>query len=311
MPLATPIAFFVFNRPDLTEASFARIRDQRPERLLVVGDGPRQKARGDRTRVAAVRQIIDRVDWECDVETLYASENLGLRRRMETGLDWVFAQVDRAIILEDDCVADGSFFEFCEALLSYYENNENVGSITGNNFQDGRWRGSGTYYFSKYSHCWGWATWARSWTSHDPSMPFWPAFSSTDRWKSLLPDPQERKYWERVFHKAKNPLFQSWAYPWTATCFFNGWVTAAPNENLVANIGFGRNATHTKSRKSLAPVARSIPGIEHPDAVRADVEADWFDFENAFGGRSLRDRRTPKGFAQWMIGGLRRRLLNQ
>ena len=308
MQLKTPVSFFVFNRPHLTEETFSRIREQRPSRLLVVADGPRPDHATDHAQVVAVRRIVQNVDWPCDVERLYAEENLGLRERMSTGLSWVFTRVDRAIVLEDDCVPNTTFFRFCEELLDYYEDDPRVGMITGNNFQGGNWRGDGSYYFSKYPHCWGWATWARAWQLHDPSMPYWPAMESTPNWAELIGDPFEQQYWARIFDMVTETDFESWAYPWTATCFYYGLLTATPNVNLVANIGFGPDATHTRLAKSPAVETQPMGSIRHPDVVRRNREAESHDFEHVYGGRELRERQKPWGLVRWVARRIARRL---
>ena len=160
----TPIAYFVFNRPQHTEKTFAVIRTQRPSQLFVIADGPRAGHPTDIERCAAVREIVANVDWSCEVHRKYADTNLGLKKNVSRGLDWVFSQVERATVLEDDCVAHPDFFRFCDQLLEYYAHEECVSVITGNNFQNGQHRGEAgaSYYFSKYNHCWGWATWPRN-----------------------------------------------------------------------------------------------------------------------------------------------------
>ena len=102
MGLATPVAFLVFNRPDTTEQVFAAIRQAQPETLLLVADGPRPDRPGETELCAKVRSIVAKVDWPCEVLTNYSNVNMGCKRRIFSGLDWVFSQVDEAIILEDD-----------------------------------------------------------------------------------------------------------------------------------------------------------------------------------------------------------------
>jgi hypothetical protein len=170
----TAVAYIVFNRPAHTAKTFAVLREQRPQQLFIIADGPRPGHPTDAERCAQVRKVVENVDWPCDVRREYASTNLGLQRRVSSGLDWVFSQVDRAIVLEDDCVAHSDFFTFCDTLLERYAEDERVAVVTGNNFQNGRQRGEGSYYFSKYNHCWGWATWRRAWRHYRDDLPFWP-----------------------------------------------------------------------------------------------------------------------------------------
>ncbi len=151
----TPVAFLVFNRPDLTARVFAEIAKVRPKKLLVVADGPRPKRPEDSEKCAAVRSIIDQADWDCEVLKNYSDTNLGCRHRVSSGLNWVFDTVDRAIILKDDVLPHPTFFRFCDELLDRYADDERVGAICGCNFQDGMKRGPCSYYFSRYNHVWG------------------------------------------------------------------------------------------------------------------------------------------------------------
>jgi hypothetical protein len=286
----TPIAYIVFNRPQHTERTFAVLREQRPSQLFVIADGPRLGHPEDGERCAAVRAIVEQVDWPCEVQRNYAESNLGLKRRVSSGLDWVFEQVERAIVLEDDCVAHPDFFLFCDALLEHYSEDERVAVVTGNNFQNGRRRGHASYYFSKYNHCWGWATWRRAWRQYQGDLAFWPEWRISDAWMRQTPDKVERRYWERIFERVRAGQIDSWAYPWTGSVWYHGGLTATPNVNLVSNIGFGPDSTHTASADSpLASMATHALGeVIHPKAITQDYDADRYVFDHTFGGKELR-----------------------
>ena len=116
--LNTPVAFLIFNRPHTTQRVFAEIAKARPPKLLVVADGPRNDRPGEAELCAQTRAIIDQVDWDCEVLTHYADKNMGCKKRIASGIDWVFTQVEEAIILEDDCLPEASFFQFCEENLA-------------------------------------------------------------------------------------------------------------------------------------------------------------------------------------------------
>src|SRR5262245_43178107 len=118
MALETPVALFIFNRPEHTARVFERIAAVRPRRLLIVADGSR--GGGEDQRIEDTRAVLRNIDWPCELRLNLSESNLGCRKRMSSGLDWVFHHVDRAIILEDDCVPDPSFFPFCEELLVRY-----------------------------------------------------------------------------------------------------------------------------------------------------------------------------------------------
>jgi hypothetical protein len=234
------------------------------------------------------------VDWPCAVHRNYAETNLGLKRRVSSGLDSVFEQVERAIVLEDDCVAHRDFFRFCDTLLERYAGDERVAVVTGNNFQNGQWRGDASYYFSKYNHCWGWATWRRAWRQFQGDLPFWPEWRTSDAWKQHTPDKVERRYWDRIFERVRAGQIDSWAYPWTASVWYHGGLTATPNVNLVSNIGFGAESTHTPSADSpLASMATGALGaIIHPETIAQDQAADRYAFDHAFGGNGQRFPRS-------------------
>jgi hypothetical protein len=285
----SPVAYVVFNRPTLTARTFASIRARKPKKLFLIADGPRPGNLSDKARCAEVRALVDKVDWTCEVRRLYADKNLGLKCRVSSGLDWVFSQVDRAIVLEDDCLPHPDFFTFCDELLERYAENCRVWVITGNNFQDGKRRGDASYYFSKYNHCWGWATWRRAWQHYQGQIPFWPEWRGSHDWLEKNPDRIERRYWQSIFEQVFDGEIDSWAYPWAASVWYQGGLTATPNVNLVTNIGIGPEASHTKASETQKGVPVSSLGERaHPRHVVQNRAADRYVFDNHFGGRDRR-----------------------
>lgn len=292
--MSAPVAFIVFNRPELTKITFEVIRNQKPSQLFIIADGPRLGNIPDQERCAAVRAIVQEVDWPCQVYRNYSDFNLGLKKRVSSGLDWVFSEVDRAIILEDDCLAHPDFFNFSNLLLEYYEDDERISVITGQNLQYGRVRGNASYYFSIYPHCWGWATWRRSWQSYRGDISFWPVWSESPDWRKKIIDPVERSYWKKIFDTVYANAIDSWAYPWTASVWRFGGLTITPNVNLVSNIGFGDDATHTKyvdSPLSKIPVF-AMNVLSHPLNVERNVDADRWVFDYVYGGCKYRFPRS-------------------
>ncbi|MBK8640040.1 MAG: glycosyltransferase family 2 protein [Chromatiaceae bacterium] len=287
--IATAIAYIVFNRPEHTRTTFAAIRAEQPALLFIIADGPRPNNSADAVRCEEVRQIVEEVDWPCEVKHNYADRNLGCKARVSSGLDWVFSHVDQAIILEDDCLPHPDFFGFCDTLLHRYVDDERVWAITGDNFQSGQRRGNAAYYFSKYPHCWGWATWRRAWRHYDGDLSFWPSWRQTQAWAWSAPDLVERRYWEGIFDRMARNEIDTWDYPWTASVWFGGGLTATPNVNLVSNIGFGPDATHTAAavHQDGLPSARLGP-LTHPKQVRQNLAADRYVFDHQFGGSRLR-----------------------
>ncbi len=281
----TPIAYIVFNRPRHTAETFAAIKKARPKQLFIIADGPRYGHPTDIERCRAVRQIVDVVDWPCEVHRNYADENLGLKRRVSSGLNWVFSQVEQAIILEDDCLPHPDFFVFCSDLLRRYKDDHRVWVVTGNNYQNGKKRGNESYYFSKYGHCWGWATWRRAWESFDGDLNFWPAWKESSDWQKKTPDQFEQRYWVDIFDRIYGHQIDSWAYPWMACLWYRGGLTATPRVNLVTNIGIGPDGTHTIADEDQpgTPV-RPLGLLTHPNSVEQNLKADQYVFDHLLGG---------------------------
>lgn len=249
----TPVALLVFNRPDTARRVFHEIRHVRPPKLLVVADGPREGKAGEAEKCRAVQAIIDTVDWPCEVLKNYSAVNLGCKRRMSSGIDWIFEQVEEAIILEDDCLPNPTFFQFCQELLERYRHDLRIAQISGCNFQFGLRRNSDSYYFSKYNHVWGWASWRNRWQGcYDVNMSAWPRIRDEGWLLDMLGNNDEADRWRQLFDDVHQGKIDTWDYQWTFACWAQGRLTAIPNVNLIANIGFGAEATHTTSESKYA-----------------------------------------------------------
>lgn len=288
--LKTPILFLVFNRPHLTAQSFEAIRKAKPLKLYISCDGPRLNKVGEKKLVNKVRNIVKKVDWPCQVKKLYQSKNLGCSYGVSTALNWFFEHEKQGIILEDDNLPHKDFFFFCETLLNRYKNNKKISTISGDNFQNGIRRGKASYYFSKYFHGWGWATWRREWKFYDKKIRFFPKWIDSIDWKNKFPDKVERKYWYKIFKMMHETDFDSMAYPFQASIMYRNGLNIVPNVNLVSNIGYGEDATHTKKKndqESNIPT-KSIHKLIHPKKILINHHADNYDFDWTFGGRNLR-----------------------
>ncbi len=283
--MKTAVALLIFNKPDTTEKVFEAIRQAKPPKLLVVADGPRSDRPGEAEKCQATRAIIDRVDWDCQVLTNYSDVNLGCKLRVSSGLDWVFNTVEEAIILEDDCLPHPTFFHFCEELLDYYQDDERIMVISGDNFQFGRKRTEYSYYFSRYNHCWGWATWRRSWQHYDIEMKLWPKIRDGNWLRYILEEPMTVRYWQKIFQATYEEKNNSWAYRWTFSCWVQSGLTVIPNVNLVSNLGFVIEATHTKNSRNPSahlPLEKMCFPLQHPPFIIRDAEADNFTQDNNF-----------------------------
>jgi hypothetical protein len=294
------VALFVFNRPDCTKKTFAAIRDFQPGKLFLVADGPRAEVAADSTRCPAVREMLDKIDWPCDVRRNYSEKNLGCKKRMSSGLDWVFSEVEEAIILEDDCVPCPDFFVFCTEMLARYRSENSIMHIGGHNFQNGRKRGDASYYFSRYMHVWGWATWRRAWQGYDVNMALWPQAKKNNLLEKAGMDPVEVAYWTSLFDRTHAGEINTWDFQWGFACWQYHGLGITPNTNLVTNIGASPDATHTKLPEgSLAISTGKLNVLTHPAHIGRDVQADQFTFEEHYEGRILRMTPSQKLKLKW------------
>jgi hypothetical protein len=272
----TPVIFAIFNRPDTTRQVFEKIRAARPRKLLVIADGPRANRPGDAEECAATRAIIDEVDWDCEVLRNFSETNMGCCHRISSGITWAFELVDKAIILEDDCVPSKSFFPYCADLLDRYESDERVMMVSGNNYLFGRAETMDSYYFSRYPQCWGWATWRRAWSKYDLEMTDWPEIRDRKLFDQYFPKVIERYYWKAIFQHVYDGNIDSWGYRWVYSIWANSGLSIAPARNLVQNIGFGADATHTISDNaySLAGAEELDLPLAHPATLLASSDKD-------------------------------------
>lgn len=271
-----PVALFIFNRPETTARVFERIAQAKPSQLLVVADGARADRPGEAERCAAARALVSHVTWDCEVRTNFSDENLGCRQRVSTGLDWVFDVVESAIVLEDDCLPDPTFFPFCAEMLDRHRDDTRIGVISGNNFQRDTNRSPYSYYFSRYVHIWGWASWRRTWRQYDVAMKLWPEVRDTDLLLDVAGSRRSAEGWRARFDAVHNGSLDTWDYQLTFTCWMQHMLCIIPNVNLVSNVGFGPTATHTLDDGPLAnvPVRPMSFPLRHPPYVIRDLVAD-------------------------------------
>lgn len=285
--MKTPVALIIFNRADTTEKVLEAIRQAKPSKLFVIADGPRANKPGEAEKCATTRAVIERVDWDCEVLKNYSDVNLGCAKRVSSGLDWVFNTVEEAIILEDDCLPHPTFFRYCEELLDRYREDERIMAICGKNVQFGHKRTEYSYYFSRYNHCWGWASWRRAWQHYDIEMKLWPEMRQQGFLKDLLIDPRAVEFWTKHFQATYKGGINTWDYQWTLTCWLQNGLSILPNVNLISNIGFSAEATHTKTTSDQNPYANMATKalefpLKHPPFIIADRQADDFSQNTLF-----------------------------
>ena len=278
------VVLIIYNRPDLTAEVFSAIARVRPARLFVIADGPKPERPGDAELVQLTRRTVADVDWECEVVRNYAETNIGCRARVTSGMNMVFGKVDDAIVLEDDCVPHPSFFRFCRELLDRYRDDSRVFHIGGDNFQRGKKWGNASYYFSKYTHGWGWATWRRAWQFFDSTIRDWPEFRDSGGLKRICPIPQEEKYWFDRFEEVYAGRPDIWDFAWNFACWQRQSLAIVPQVNLVSNIGFRADAMHTREYDSFISSlpAQDIGRIVHPEKMERNDAADRRAFWSAF-----------------------------
>lgn len=282
----SPILLIAWRRPHTLRQVIEAIRPVAPTRLFVACDGPNPERPGEADKVGATRAVIDsEIDWPCKIERLYSDVNQGCRLGVSRAITWFFQQVDEGIILEDDCVPHPDFFTYCTSLLERYRHDTRVWCISGNNFQNGQWRGDGSYYFSRYPHCWGWASWSTRWDSYSHMIEKWPLLKSSGLLESIFEYESERSFRSEKIDSIRDGRLDSWAFLWAMTCMANNGLSALPNVNLVKNIGFGEDATHTVSGGTNRACSVSCLGsMLHPSFVIRDKAADTYTFQVLFGG---------------------------
>jgi len=297
MAFDVPILFIVFNRPDTTVKVFERIREQKPQQLFVAADGPRTSREGEKEKCEAVRKLImDGIDWDCKVQTKFSDVNLGCGTAESSAMIWFFKAIGEGIVLEDDTLPDPTFFTFCKELLSYYRNDESIRMIGGNNFQNGQQRGDGSYYFSNITHSWGYASWWRAWADYDFELT---SISENDLKRiteRVFQSQDEKDYWITIYQKLKSKVYDTWDFQFLFKMWQKGGKCIIPNKNIVTNIGFGNNATHTTNADddgANRPLGQ-IQFIAHPKALEISYEADRYFFKSYLQGTSSWKRRIRK-----------------
>ncbi|MFM2284410.1 MAG: hypothetical protein RL222_1914 [Bacteroidota bacterium] len=294
----TPVLFLVFNRLDATKQVFAGIRDVQPKYLFIAADGPRNQVAGEAEKTEAVRNyILERIDWPCEVKTLFRDTNLGCGKAVSGAITWFFEHVEEGIILEDDTLPSKSFFPYCEELLHRYRDDSRIGMISGNNFQlvpPGKY----DYIFTKYVSIWGWATWKRAWSLYDYNMNSYR--QQPKETEDLLRNtfgPEEMAARSRIFVATAEGKIDTWDHQWFFCCLLHHLLTIVPASNLISNIGFGEDATHTTdatgNHMHLQTCDLHFP-LKHPSFIVRSEQ-----YENALNRERRKKTNPPSLTARW------------
>lgn len=301
--MKTPLVIFIYKRPENTRKVILSIRNARPKRIYLIADGPKNEAERKscfETRKAAE----DCIDWSCDVIKRYSFKNNGLRNSIEFGLDEVFSKEKMAVLLEDDCLPTKEFFPFCEELLGRYERCIQIAGISGNCFLPISLKIDTDFYFSKYLHIWGWATWSRVWNGYRQDPRPWPRGG----FKTFFPNSkkEEQKYWNLIYKRLSTGRVHSWAYPFLADIWSRNMMACAPASNLVWNIGFGPGATNTMDEAICTGAERRqkiyLP-LRVPSKCQINDELDLIEFRCHF---KKMEGKLP--FIQRLIRSLKKRI---
>ncbi len=304
LPMRAPVLLIIFNRADTTRRVVEALAQVKPPRLFVFGDGPRTDRPDDTAKCTAARAVIKQlVTWDCELVEYYSEANLGCRKGVATAISWVFEQVDRAIILEDDCLPHLTFFPFCDELLETYADDTRVMHIAGQNLQGGTRLTSDSYFFSNHCVSWGWATWKRAWRHHDLGVEKWPALRDTSWLESILEHPDAVAFYRKLFDEAysRPAAFNTWDYQWSFACWSQTGLSILPAVTLVSNIGFGHSdATHTTSAPSPAAATSAVEMVfplRHPPCIIRIQEADRYIVMDMLSGLRGRQASLDRVFA--------------
>jgi hypothetical protein len=305
-PFNVPVVLFFFNRPKELKAVFEAIAKIKPSTLFLIADGPREENIDDPHLCSEARSIVNRVDWPCKVYRQYSETNQGCRNAIPNGLDWVFSHVEKCIILEDDCVPSDSFFYYCEDLLNLYCNNPSIMTIGGHRYDGPDEFDGQSYFFSKYPSTWGWATWRRAWEHFDLELTQWPKLKNTDWLPTILGNKHHELYWSRIFDQMFEGM-DAWDYALVFSCWVQNGISIRSKVNLIENIGFGPNATHTKDNHQLiSQRKRQNPPLplQHPGVIQTKAEdedrIEWVSYSGTIdrmlqsAHQKIRERQKPK-----------------
>lgn len=286
----SPIILIAFNRPETTQKVFHAIRIAKPKKLYFAVDAPREQFPEDQNNVEQVKDIINQVDWDCEVYTRFAQTNQGCGPGPYNAITWAFENEEKLIILEDDCVPAKSFFNYCYELLEKYKNDERIWMISGNNYNEEAVTTQHSYFFSKYGHSWGWATWKRCWDQMDFNLSKYPLIVEQDLYKSAFRTEKEAIFFKKKLDRIyEDPNLRShiWDFQFGFAISSNGGLSIIPRKNLVTNIGYLGTHSEKKNQFHDRNVDENYKILSHPDFVLCDVNYDDYHFQHHW------NRKTP------------------
>ena len=291
--MTTPILLITFNRPSHVRRVLSVIRDSQPRDLYIFQDGAREENHlEDIAKCECVREVIrELIDWDCNLHTLYADYNYGCGAGPMTGINWFFSQVDEGIVMEDDCLPHPDFFGYCTELLERYRNNPKVMYISSTLYNN-KWQCETSYDFSHYMITGAWASWARAWKGFDLDLLTLDAKLFRKHCKKLLYSSVEADWWYfKVLEiQRDNGKKSYWDYQMQIHLFENSGITIHPKKNLVSNIGFDGEGTHTLRNDGRGNLQsfRIMP-LVHPSSISVDTKRDYQCFAKTHSQGWLKD----------------------
>jgi hypothetical protein len=287
--MEAPVLLIVFNRPDTTKVVFDAIKKAQPAKLYVAADAPRIGNKEDEEKCAIVKEIVKQVDWICDVKYRFSEINQGCGPGPANAISWAFENEDRLIVLEDDCVPAQPFFGYCNEILERYKNDTRIWFVSGNQYNENAVKTPHSYFFSRYGHSWGWATWKRCWTEMDLAMTRYPLIKQQNLYKAAYRTDKEAQFFQKRIDAIYNDdklKTHIWDFQFGFAIRSNGGLCVVPVKNLVKNIGMV--GTHSESEGTFhnRPIDELYTITSHPDFVLPDVDYDAYHFKHHWNRKS-------------------------
>lgn len=285
--MKTPVILITFIRPKSTAQILNILNKNKIKNLFVFNDGPRLES-DDKPKILETRSIIDNFKFSGKIFKIYEKNNIGLANNIPKALDRVFKSFNKAIILECDCIPSDDFFKFCDELLIRYENDMRISQISGTNFlnyKSFKRRNNDSYFFSKFTPCWGWATWKNRWKdTYDKSMLTWPLIKKEKWLIDFFNNKKDSKYWENILNRRYLKIDNDWDRIWTYVNLINNRISICPSKNLITNIGYDSVAAHKQNPKkwNAIKIEKIYFPLKHPVVISPDKRVDDFLIKEAF-----------------------------
>lgn len=270
-PITKPLLILAFNRPEHVRRLIDSLRPYRPQKILVGVDGPREKSKSDKEKIAQVLNEVNKIDWTKDVELRVREKNLGLRFAVADAVTWVIEKYGEVIVVEDDIEVGPEFLQFMSEMLDLFRNDNLIGHISGYNLVPKEILAApeNKVRISMIPESYAWATWGRAWRHYDPSLE-WAMKQSLSSLNKHLDSLLAGLVWKINFHDSASDLINTWAYRWVSALWSEQLRCVSPNRNLVKYTGRS-GGTHTRFQSSL----KELP-VESIKSLSQKVKVDFY-----------------------------------